>query len=272
MHRTTDLIIHTGAVNASNCESLLASLPTLREAGIRQIQTASGLLSDPSQVPVAQLKAALVKHDIRVHSMHAAFSPEFDPSQLEESGRRKAVAGLATMIEITARLGGEMMVVHPGLPLGKEEDQAALLWASERSLREILPTAEKHRIALAIENLPPGYLGGNMEDVAGIIERIDSPMIGICLDTGHANLGGDPVADFLRCPDRVICFHLHDNDGSGDQHLPPGQGTVDWPRLIEAIKKHPRQRALVLEIVAQEEMSLQEILETSQAALRRLME
>jgi sugar phosphate isomerase/epimerase len=31
---------------------------------------------------------------------------------------------------------------------------------------------------------------------------------------------------------RVVFTHIHDNNGTKDQHLVPGRGTIDWERLI----------------------------------------
>jgi sugar phosphate isomerase/epimerase len=33
---------------------------------------------------------------------------------------------------------------------------------------------------------------------------------------------------------RMIGTHISDNDGSEDQHLTPGQGTIDWPAVMQA--------------------------------------
>jgi len=47
-------------------------------------------------------------------------------------------------------------------------------------------------------------------------------------------------ADLLgRYAKRLIATHLHDNDGSQDQHrLPmPGEGKADWPRIVGVLKE-----------------------------------
>ena len=50
------------------------------------------------------------------------------------------------------------------------------------------------------------------------------PNIGICYDTGHGEMDGKPDA-----------IHLDDNNGDGNDHLFPFEGTRNWPALVERI-------------------------------------
>jgi len=43
--------------------------------------------------------------------------------------------------------------------------------------------------------------------------------------------------------------HLHDNHGEKDEHLPPYDGTIDWPAAIKLLKTAPESNLpLVLEL------------------------
>jgi sugar phosphate isomerase/epimerase len=41
---------------------------------------------------------------------------------------------------------------------------------------------------------------------------------------------------------------VHDNKGTKDEHLWPGDGTIQWPATVDALKKLPTPPAAVLEI------------------------
>ena len=41
--------------------------------------------------------------------------------------------------------------------------------------------------------------------------------------------------------------HLHDNNGTYDQHLPIGTGVEDWPELLKALKANSEEAVVVLE-------------------------
>ncbi len=87
------------------------------------------------------------------------------------------------------------------------------------------------------------------------IDRLlDSSPVGLCLDTGHAYLGGaDPVAVARAAPDRVLHVHLKDVDPtkaaqvrSGEVpfresvidglFVPLGEGAVDIAGVIDALE------------------------------------
>ena len=37
---------------------------------------------------------------------------------------------------------------------------------------------------------------------------------------------------------RTVALHLHDNHGETDEHALPGFGTIDWDRIMKAIKNN----------------------------------
>ncbi|MBE6930696.1 MAG: sugar phosphate isomerase/epimerase [Clostridia bacterium] len=63
--------------------------------------------------------------------------------------------------------------------------------------------------------------------------------LGICLDTGHLNLTGEPQIDFLRaCGSYVKALHITDNEGERDQHIIPfGKGTVDFFSVVRGLRE-----------------------------------
>jgi sugar phosphate isomerase/epimerase len=60
--------------------------------------------------------------------------------------------------------------------------------------------------------------------------------IGMTFDFGHANTLGI-VNDFLPFVGKASHIHIHDNNGLSDQHLPLGEGTIDWSRVGSAIAR-----------------------------------
>ena len=51
------------------------------------------------------------------------------------------------------------------------------------------------------------------------------------------------------CPEPYLrrIAELHDNDGTGDQHKLPFDGTVDWPRLARLIAVSPYRKPISME-------------------------
>ncbi len=47
----------------------------------------------------------------------------------------------------------------------------------------------------------------------------------------------------------IATCHLHDNNGIWDEHLLPGRGNIDWPRLINLLKTAPRLKCFENEVI-----------------------
>ncbi|HCJ90740.1 MAG TPA: sugar phosphate isomerase/epimerase, partial [Acidaminococcaceae bacterium] len=55
---------------------------------------------------------------------------------------------------------------------------------------------------------------------------------------GHAHVNGwDMCRVIAALGDRLVSFHIHDNDGSGDTHQPVGRGTIPWGPVLAAMKQ-----------------------------------
>ena len=82
------------------------------------------------------------------------------------------------------------------------------------------------------------------------------PTLKMALDTGHAHLGGegiDKILNFLRrFSSRIGHIHADDNFGKEDNHLPIGTGTIDFPKIIRALKGIGYDEAITLEIFSRD--------------------
>jgi sugar phosphate isomerase/epimerase len=104
-----------------------------------------------------------------------------------------------------------------------------------RSLEELWPAAERHRVSLAVEVIPNTL--STPSSLVGLVESEIEARLGICMDVGHARLMGDVVDAIEACSGHVITTHLHDNRGRNDDHLMPGKGVIDWDAALVAFQK-----------------------------------
>ena len=72
--------------------------------------------------------------------------------------------------------------------------------------------------------------------------------IGVCLDLGHAHLGDGVPGALAQLSGRIRSSHLHDNHGEKDEHLWPGDGTIDFRQALAGLREAKQQPAGVLEI------------------------
>ena len=87
--------------------------------------------------------------------------------------------------------------------------------------------------------------------------RYPADFLGLCIDTGHANLvGGNEFIKLLatRYADRFFCQHLHDNrgwgkeDGCGDAHRLPGECSIDWKETMKLVRASAYEQPFVMEV------------------------
>jgi len=72
--------------------------------------------------------------------------------------------------------------------------------------------------------------------------------VGVCLDVGHAHITVGIVEAITALGPRIASVHVHDNHGVKDEHLWPGDGTIDWTRTAAALNALPSNPAAVLEL------------------------
>jgi sugar phosphate isomerase/epimerase len=127
------------------------------------------------------------------------------------------------------------MVIHPSGGSISAEERGTRAQALMHSLEALIPFAERTGIRLALENMLPQHVGDSAAEVLEIVDHFDSEWLGVCFDTGHAHLTPDGVVGaFHILRDRIIAFHLQDNDGNHDRHLQPPYGTIDWEAFVQA--------------------------------------
>ena len=113
--------------------------------------------------------------------------------------------------------------------------------AGLKRIMKITERAERHGVNVAFENLRDNKY------IEAVLTRINSPHAGFCYDSGHHNCTA-PNEDLLqRYGARLLALHLHDNDGTGDQHRLPFDGTIDWPATMKLIKQSGYTGAVALE-------------------------
>lgn len=117
-------------------------------------------------------------------------------------------------------------------------------WA-ENSAAFLDHLAEEQDLDLFIENsfdLDPIPL-------QALMSKSKNPRIKVCLDVGHANYSRVPVNDWFEALHEHIGYlHLSDNMGAFDDHLPIGQGTVNWALCDQWVRSIKPDLPMTLEV------------------------
>lgn len=141
-------------------------------------------------------------------------------------------------IETAGILGAGYIVVHPVCRENGEiiETAEQFIRVNAEAYGACIEAAEKHGVVVLSENL----LWGASKDpriISELVKELKSPYFGWCFDTGHANCFGIQPSVLRECACAPRSLHIQDNNGAGmDEHLIPGDGTVDWNSVVENLK------------------------------------
>ena len=157
--------------------------------------------------------------------------------------REERMEKMKRSIRATSLLGAKYWVIHPLMPHGlferatdkaKETREMNLAFWSE-----LLKTAKNEGVTICLENMP--FLDqriSHIDRIADFVKRLDLPNLGICLDTGHANVFKTDLGDAVRvCGDKLKVLHVHDNDTRCDAHTIPFDGKGNWLGFKAALKE-----------------------------------
>ncbi|MCR5689197.1 MAG: TIM barrel protein [Clostridiales bacterium] len=142
-------------------------------------------------------------------------------------------------IEVAAALGARYLVIHPvwqdknGNPI---RTKLRFLQVNAEAYKKWLPTAEEYGVVLLAENIL-WYSSANPKAIADLVKTVDSDWFGWCFDVGHAWCSGYSPDVLKKCAVAPMSIHIQDNDGSGDQHLIPGDGTIDMTLFAETLRE-----------------------------------
>jgi len=229
---------------------------------------------DYDQHKLSALRELLETYGLGV-SVHASFW-DLNPASHHRELWELSLNQIKRSIDACRSLGGEITVVHFGkCPV----PEAKLLEGAKQRYREFLgqclPYAQDRGVTLAIENAgrilhsyPP-----TIQELKQLVLELEGAKV--TFDIGHANLterrGGKGtteamIAEHIRDMRRqIVHLHMHDNQGRVDDHLPPGDGKINFKPIVEAIREIKYNGFVIAEF-----WDPQHPLETAQRGIGRL--
>lgn len=219
-------------------------------------------INDAEEVQQASIK--LRESDFRMISMHAP-SGIGDISSPNEMERDDTVLSCQRAIDAATLMGASLITFHPSSIEGEQSERAERWPALGETLRELAGYAEDRDMRIAVENFPSPFFGCDPQEMYQKIDELNLPNVGMCLDIGHAFVGGflpDVISDF---GEKIFSVHASDNRGKVDEHLPPGQGHVPWETIFDCLRQIDFKGPLVVEVRdgRKFEQTLQNVIEFS---------
>ncbi|MGV9457364.1 sugar phosphate isomerase/epimerase family protein [Streptomyces sp. NPDC003635] len=173
------------------------------------------------------------------------------PSLLDPDpeGRAARIRLLLTAVEVAADLGAHAVHCFSGVtPPGTDDDTA---WQRlQLALEPVLDAATGAGVPLAIEP-EPGHLLATLADFHHLRTSLGSPAtLGLTLDLGHCQcLEPLPPADCVRAAAPWLRHvQIEDMRRGVHEHLPFGDGEIDFPPVLDALTATGYQGLTVVEL------------------------
>lgn len=232
---------------------LVDCLETIRESGFSMVEVvfSPAHLDYKNRKAVQEVALHIDALGMEAYSFHAPFADDIDISSPDLARREHALDEILHGAEAAALLGVHYFVIHPG------PENADIPSREERLLRIENVCAVLDRVAArcaelgiqcVLENKLPHLLFGQSADLLWILASLEGNRVGACLDTGHAHLAGDLYPLVQKMAPYLRLLHVHDNKGHGDDHLPPGDGRIDWTALLKELTAVNFTGAFILEL------------------------
>jgi sugar phosphate isomerase/epimerase len=189
------------------------------------------------------LRKRLDEYGLKVTNINSftlfAVGDTYLPSWIEEDASRRQLRVQHTLdsLRVASTLGCRNISVPPGGPLdGVSRREATARFHG--GLDQVMPLAEELKVRVLVEP-EPGLLLENGRQFLDFVRDVKSPWAGLNFDMGHFFcVGEDPVAAL----DDLFAWvgHVHLEDIGPDRshnHLIPGLGALDFPRIFEAMTR-----------------------------------
>jgi len=220
-------------------------IPAIAEAGFTHLSLGenaehSGYLTQAGQ---RRLKTLLQQYGLSIDTIHG---PHLDsPDSLEQ---------LAAVTRAALELGAPVVVVHPGPFDFPTSELPVRLEAVLSTCTRFEHLGGESGVRFAIENVQPGPA---TQLALETLRHLNPQYFGACYDSSHEQIGGPRPFDYLSAfKDRLFTVHLSDRIREFVDHVPPGEGFIDWqaltsvlrssnfkgPWLFEVMVKHASQR------------------------------
>ncbi len=213
---------------------ILADVPHAWPAGLLEVQKQS--------IRRALDEHGLVISNINAFMMNAVADPRqpyWHPSWTDPDPHYRAIRREHTLrsLRLAQELGAPHITTEPGGPPFEGQSRQA---AADLFYEELMPCVELAAdlgVRLLIEP-EPGLLIEQFDQYLEFVERINSPVVGLNFDIGHAYCVGEDPQDWVaKMQSHTVHYHLEDIAATRvHQHLIPGHGAIDFAATLTAIK------------------------------------
>jgi L-ribulose-5-phosphate 3-epimerase len=194
---------------------LEAKLRAVKEAGFDGVEPtlaqpgAGPLTLESTEREAAQFRETAARVGVELPSLMGGAAAQGTPVLLPDPAvRQQCVENLGKALERAKWLGATAVLLHPGQLKPETRYDEAWDWTRE-ALKAVIPHAEEHGVALAIENVWNKFLLSPTE-MRQMMDEVNHPLIGTYFDVGNCILYGYPEQWVAILGERIKKVHVKD--------------------------------------------------------------
>jgi sugar phosphate isomerase/epimerase len=159
---------------------------------------------------------------------------DLSPAAIDIKIRDVTVKRFSDILSFAEILKPSVVVFHSGYDKWKYDHKPDVwLEGSLETWRPLNKKAADMGVKIAIENI----YEDEPENLRLLAEEMASENFGLCFDAGHFNLFSKiTLSEWL---DKTVGYihelHLHDNDGTSDDHYAIGDGNIDFEDILSRL-------------------------------------
>ncbi|HEX2623145.1 MAG TPA: sugar phosphate isomerase/epimerase family protein [Phototrophicaceae bacterium] len=222
-----------GMHNWMRPEPIEVTLKRLHDFGYDGIE----IMGEPRKYNVDELRRLLDKYNLVCYGSVSIMVKGRDLIHADPYFREMSIQYVKECLDLVGALGGTLYTLVPsevGKIIAMADPETEWQWAVD-GIRQIADHAGKYNIRIGLEPLnrfETNFLSRHDQALC-LADDVKMENVGVCLDAFHINIEeADPYQAILNTGKRLVDFHVADNN-----RFPPGQGSIDWKKMIATLKQ-----------------------------------
>lgn len=159
-----------------------------------------------------------------------------EPCLVSDTGAARRIAFTKKAIDIADALGATTVTVHSGARHPHTTERVAMK-RLVAGLKAVCRHAASRGITIGLEP-EPGMFIDTIAGYAAVKQAVAHPALKLTVDVGHLVCceHDQPAYIITRLADEIATAHIEDIKGASHNHLPPGQGEINFEPIFDAFK------------------------------------
>ncbi len=182
---------------------------------------------------VKEFVEIIKKNGMKLNSVHLPFAlPFWEFDSLNEEERRLSVERAKWAIGQFEEGCPKYFVIHPGR---LDVEDKSVRWQMMEQLRKsMLELCDATDRTICIENMSRNIMLNSAEEMLWLLDKV--PKLMVVIDINHPFI--DTPEDLIKkVGSRIKCLHVSDRDEIKERHYLPGDGILNWNKIIGALEK-----------------------------------